>query len=145
MVMSPPRLWPLTDCSTNYKPVLSSERAPQDKEQRKKKSNIWSWAPKGCPTPRHTGWLTVSRKVTSTSARFREIVVFFLLKRLPRDAVCYVPVLIAAKLKTNNLCSNDSVRREITQTKGWLLAISTRLTDGLLANFPLSLYAHAWV
>jgi hypothetical protein len=28
MVISPPRLWPLTDCTTNYKPVLSSERVP---------------------------------------------------------------------------------------------------------------------
>jgi hypothetical protein len=25
MVMSPPRLWPPTDCTTNYRPVLSSE------------------------------------------------------------------------------------------------------------------------
>jgi hypothetical protein len=25
MVMSPPRLWPLKDCTTNYRPVLSSE------------------------------------------------------------------------------------------------------------------------
>jgi hypothetical protein len=24
---------PLTDCNTNYRPVLSSERAPQDEEQ----------------------------------------------------------------------------------------------------------------
>jgi hypothetical protein len=72
MVMSPPRLWPLADCTTNYRPVLSSERAPQDEEQKnfpakKGKSEIWSWAPNGCPTPRHTDWLTVSRKVTSTS------------------------------------------------------------------------------
>jgi hypothetical protein len=33
MVMSPPRLLPLTDCSTNYTRVLSSESAPQDEEQ----------------------------------------------------------------------------------------------------------------
>jgi hypothetical protein len=25
MVMSPPRLWPLTDCTANYRPFLSSE------------------------------------------------------------------------------------------------------------------------
>jgi hypothetical protein len=31
--MSPLRLWPLTDCTTNYRPILSSERAPQDEEQ----------------------------------------------------------------------------------------------------------------
>jgi hypothetical protein len=67
MVTSPPRLWPLTDCTTNYRPVLSSQRAPQDKEQSnfpaKKISKIWSWASKGCPTPRHTDWLTVSQSV----------------------------------------------------------------------------------
>jgi hypothetical protein len=31
--MSPPRFSPLTDCTTNYRPVLSSERAPKDEEQ----------------------------------------------------------------------------------------------------------------
>jgi hypothetical protein len=31
--LSPPQLWPLTDCTTNYRSVLSSERAPQDEEQ----------------------------------------------------------------------------------------------------------------
>jgi hypothetical protein len=35
--------------------------------QKKGKRKIWSWAPKGCPTPRHTDWPTVSRAVTSTS------------------------------------------------------------------------------
>jgi hypothetical protein len=30
-------------------------------------SNIWSKVPQGCSIPRHTDWLTVSRKVTSTS------------------------------------------------------------------------------
>jgi hypothetical protein len=30
---SPPRLWPLTDCTINYRPVLSSKRAPQDEGQ----------------------------------------------------------------------------------------------------------------
>jgi hypothetical protein len=33
MVTSPPRLWPLTDCTTNCRPVISSERAHQDEEQ----------------------------------------------------------------------------------------------------------------
>jgi hypothetical protein len=71
MVASPPRLWPLTDCTANCRPVLSSERAPKEKRkaifrEKKGKSKIWSWAPKGCPTPRHTDWLTVSRKVTLT-------------------------------------------------------------------------------
>jgi hypothetical protein len=31
-------------------------------------SNIWSQIPQGCSIPRHTDWLTVSRKVTSTSS-----------------------------------------------------------------------------
>jgi hypothetical protein len=71
MVASPPRLWPLTDCTANCRPVLSSEKAPKEKRKaifrrKKGKSKIWSWAPKGCPTPRHTDWLTVSRKVTLT-------------------------------------------------------------------------------
>jgi hypothetical protein len=35
--------------------------------QIKWKRKIWSWARKGCPTPRHIDWLTVSSKVTSTS------------------------------------------------------------------------------
>jgi hypothetical protein len=32
--------------------------AKQFSGQKKGKSKIWSWAPKGCPTPRHTDWLT---------------------------------------------------------------------------------------
>jgi hypothetical protein len=49
MVMSP-----LTDCATNYRPVLSSERAPQDEEQsncpakERKKKNLFM-GPKGVP------------------------------------------------------------------------------------------------
>jgi hypothetical protein len=71
MDASPPRLWPLTDCNANCRPVLSSERAPKEQRkaifrQKKGKSKIWSWAPKGCLTPRHTDWLTVSHKVTLT-------------------------------------------------------------------------------
>jgi hypothetical protein len=79
MVLSPSRLWPLTDCTTNYRPVLSSERAYQDEEQsncpakeRKKERfghgpqrgalNQDGWAPKGCPKPR----LTVGRNISST-------------------------------------------------------------------------------
>jgi hypothetical protein len=56
MVLSPPRLWPLTDCTTNYRPVLSSERAPHDEEQsncpakkRKKKKKELVMSPKGVP------------------------------------------------------------------------------------------------
>jgi hypothetical protein len=33
IVMNPPRLWPLTDCTTNYRPVLSSGKASQDEKQ----------------------------------------------------------------------------------------------------------------
>jgi hypothetical protein len=42
-------------------------RAKQFSCKKKGKSKIWSWATKGCPTPRRTDRLTVSRKVTSTS------------------------------------------------------------------------------
>jgi hypothetical protein len=73
MVLSPPRLLPLTDCTTNYRPVLSSERAHENEEQKKGKSKIWSWAPKKCPTPRNTDRLTVSLKVTSTSTSVRGV------------------------------------------------------------------------
>jgi hypothetical protein len=69
--MSPLLLWPLTDCTTNYRPVLSSERVPQDEEQsncpaKKGKRNIWWWAPKGCPTPRRIRQLTVGHNINST-------------------------------------------------------------------------------
>jgi hypothetical protein len=33
-------------------------------------NNIWSQVPQGCSIPRHTDWLTVSRKVTSTSSNW---------------------------------------------------------------------------
>jgi hypothetical protein len=36
------------------------------------KTKIWSWAPDGSLTPRQTGRLTVSRKLTS-SRRFKEV------------------------------------------------------------------------
>jgi hypothetical protein len=53
----------------NYRPVLSSERAPQDEEQsdcpaKKRNRKIWSWAPKWCPTPRRIGQLTVGHNIT---------------------------------------------------------------------------------
>jgi hypothetical protein len=65
--MSPPRLWPLTDCITNYRLVLSSDRAPQDEEQskifgKKKEKEKSGHRFQRCPTPRHTDWLIVSRK-----------------------------------------------------------------------------------
>jgi hypothetical protein len=45
-------------------------RAKQFSGKRKEKSKVWSWAPKGCPTRRRTGRLTVSHKVTSTWTSF---------------------------------------------------------------------------
>jgi hypothetical protein len=57
MVMSPLRLSPMTDCTTYYRPDLSSERAPQDEEksnclakERKKKNLVM--VPKGVPDTR---------------------------------------------------------------------------------------------
>jgi hypothetical protein len=54
MVVSPPQLCPVTDCTTNYRPVLSSERALYNEEQsnyptkeRKKKNLVMG--PKGVP------------------------------------------------------------------------------------------------
>jgi hypothetical protein len=71
-VMSPPRIWPLTDCTTNYGPILSSERKQQDDEQskcpvkREERRKIWSWAPKGCPTRRRIGRRPVGHNINST-------------------------------------------------------------------------------
>jgi hypothetical protein len=122
--MSPPRLWPLTDCTTNYRHVLPWERVeyfhrnpcdtwevterepsslrrnvmygyessatlttdrlhyksqsrplvregvPRRRAQelsgkKKAKWEIWSWAPKGCPTPRWISRLTVGHNINS--------------------------------------------------------------------------------
>jgi hypothetical protein len=54
MVMSPPQFWPLTDCTTNYRPVLSSERTPKDEEQsncpaKERKNKNLVMGPKGVP------------------------------------------------------------------------------------------------
>jgi hypothetical protein len=64
----------MTDCTTHYNPVLSSDRAPKDEEQRnfpakeRKKVKSGHRPQRGV---RHqdmlTDWLTASRKVTSTS------------------------------------------------------------------------------
>jgi hypothetical protein len=66
MVMSPPRLWPLTDCNTNYRPVLLPERASQDEEQsncpakekrkekKERKTNL-VMGPKGVPDTNQLG------------------------------------------------------------------------------------------
>jgi hypothetical protein len=71
MVMSPLQFWPLTDSTTNYRPVLLSERELKDEKQsnfqakKRKKLNL-VMGPKGVPDTK-TYWLTVSRKVTWTS------------------------------------------------------------------------------
>jgi hypothetical protein len=57
-----------TQVTTNYRPVLSSERTPQDEEQSKfpakerKKENLVM----GCPTPTRIGHLTVGHNIDST-------------------------------------------------------------------------------
>jgi hypothetical protein len=69
--MSPPRLWPPTDYSTNYRPVLSSERAAPRRRAKqfygKRKGKAKSGHGPNTQTYWLTDWLTVSRKVTSTS------------------------------------------------------------------------------
>jgi hypothetical protein len=59
--------WTWYDCTANYRPA-SSERAPYMKKKESnchsKKFEIWSSAPKVGPTPRWTGWLTVSYSIT---------------------------------------------------------------------------------
>jgi hypothetical protein len=56
-------LWqgPKAIVRVNYRPILSSERAPHSKKPTivKKKKKIWSWAPDGSPTPKQTGRLFV--------------------------------------------------------------------------------------
>jgi hypothetical protein len=70
-------LWVLSDSDhwviTLQSAGPSSRQRGRPKEARPQisDSNIptgsWSQVPQGCSTPRHTHWLTVSRKVTSTS------------------------------------------------------------------------------
>jgi hypothetical protein len=62
-----------SNCTVNYRPVLSSEREQQNKKTRnclkeisRRKKN-WSRVPDGYVIPRQTGQLTVGRKLTSTS------------------------------------------------------------------------------
>jgi hypothetical protein len=76
--MSPLRLWPLTDCTTNYRAVLWSERAPVTKSkatvrQKKGKRKIRSWAPNGCPTPRRIGRMTVDHNTNWTQLKLNSL------------------------------------------------------------------------
>jgi hypothetical protein len=61
-----------SDCTENYRAVLSSERASHNKNSTflknipwKRKKNWW-WVPDGGLIPGQTGRLTVGRKVTLT-------------------------------------------------------------------------------
>jgi hypothetical protein len=64
-------LWQVPEAivRANYRPILSSERAPHSKKPAnvKLKIKILSWAPDGSLTPRQTGLMTISRNLTSTS------------------------------------------------------------------------------
>jgi hypothetical protein len=53
--------WRGPTATVNYRPVLSSEKAPHFKKPStvRQKTKIWSWAPDGSPTPRYTRRLTV--------------------------------------------------------------------------------------
>jgi hypothetical protein len=57
------QLKPVSDCTANYTPVLSSEKAPYVK---KKESNCQTKKIKICPTPRRIGQLSVGRNITWT-------------------------------------------------------------------------------
>jgi hypothetical protein len=67
-----PRIWPLTlRYKLQIRPLV--REGPQDEEQsnfpaKEREKKIWAWAPKECPTPRHTDCLAVNRKETSTSS-----------------------------------------------------------------------------
>jgi hypothetical protein len=71
--MGSERLGPLSDCTENCRPILSSEMAPLDTIPQISDSNIltgcniWSQVLQGYPMPRYTDWLTVSPKATWTS------------------------------------------------------------------------------
>jgi hypothetical protein len=63
--------WLLHDCTVNYRPVFSSEKAPSKEEKRNcqtkkgEQAKIWSRVTK---RRRRTGWLTVGRKNNSNSS-----------------------------------------------------------------------------
>jgi hypothetical protein len=60
---------PRSNSTINYRTVLSSERVSHLKKPAivRRKTNIWSWVPDGSPTPRLTGRLIVSCKLTLSS------------------------------------------------------------------------------
>jgi hypothetical protein len=82
-----------TDCTTNYRPVLSSERAPQDEDQsscpakERKKKNLGP-GPKRVPAPRRIGRVTVGHKFNSTQRPRRLSGTHFCLRlNKPQDLV----------------------------------------------------------
>jgi hypothetical protein len=65
-----------TDCTTNYRPVLSSEREPQTKNkaavrQKKGKKKNLVMGYKGVPTPRRIGRMTVGHNINSTQVKVK--------------------------------------------------------------------------
>jgi hypothetical protein len=63
----------VSDCTVNYRPVFSSEKAPLKEKKsncqtkKEEQDKIWSRVPKGGPIPRRTDRLTVGRKKNSSS------------------------------------------------------------------------------
>jgi hypothetical protein len=57
----------IADLSSRQRGRLPEMRPQISDSNTPKGSNIWSQVPQGCSIPRHTDWLSVSRKVTSTS------------------------------------------------------------------------------
>jgi hypothetical protein len=62
----------VSDCTVNYRPVFSSEKAPRKKnkvivKRKKEEQDNWSRVPKGGPIPRLTGRMTVGCKKNSNS------------------------------------------------------------------------------
>jgi hypothetical protein len=92
--MSPSRLWPLTDCTINYRPVLSSERAPQDEEQRNcpaKKKNL-VMGPKGVPDTK-TDRPTDRRSQHQLNSMSRIVIVLLIYLRHKPIGLIYAPIL----------------------------------------------------
>jgi hypothetical protein len=68
MIMGPARLRPVSDCTANHKPVLSTKTAPYFNNQaivrlKEIKEKNWSWVLKQIPTPSQTGRPTVGRNI----------------------------------------------------------------------------------
>jgi hypothetical protein len=59
--------WLVSDCTVNYRPVFSSEKATSKEEKsncqtkKEEQAKIWSKVPKGGPIPRRINWSTDCR------------------------------------------------------------------------------------